>query len=319
MPSNDYYAILGVPRTASTEEIRRAYRRLARTYHPDVNKSPDAQARFTEIQEAYDVLSDETKRRIYDQTGGVGRTSAHASGPHYSWSTVSDPHAVDFDLEDLSSMFEAFFGGGPFGTARPGARTRAGQSARSTAQPGPVEASIEVDFLTAANGGVQRLRIPRNGDTSTIDVHIPKAVRDGTRLRIRGAGRPIPGSSRRSDLILTVHVRPHPLWRRMDDSLDLAFDLPLTIAEATMGARVTVPTPSGPVELTVPAGSASGQRLRLKGRGLEDAAGNRGDLFAVVKIVPPPASTLSAEQRRVLEQLGRNTPPLRSGGAWDQR
>jgi curved DNA-binding protein len=343
MAAKDYYEVLGVSRTATEDEIRKAYRKLARQYHPDVNKAADAQKRFTEVQEAYDVLSDARKRQMYDQTGRAEgpRTGPGGRGPHYSWTNVGGGRGgeAEVDLEDLGSMFEAFFGGkgggggfgdfGPFGSGGGGRAAAGGRRGRARpgagGREGPVPAAeheLTVSFMTAAKGGEERLRLVQDGKTRTIDVSIPKGLNDGSRLRVRGAGGV---GDAAADLILTVRIGQHPLLRRSEFpnqpavGLDLYIDLPLTIAEATLGATVTIPTLEGTVELSVPAGSASGRKLRLRGRGVEDAHGKKGDLYAIVKIVPPDGSRLSDEDAAALERIaakGPNPPPPRSATGW---
>jgi len=329
----DYYETLGVSRSATADEIRAAYRKLARRYHPDVNKDADAAARFNEVQEAYDTLSDPAKRHRYDQFGragaqvgagggpGGGRRGPGGGGAHYSWSSVGGPGGgegdFDFDAEELGSMFDAIFGGraagGPAGTARrgpgPGSAPRPGAARRSAP---PLEHEITVTFETAARGGRETLRLSAGGQEKVIDVTIPPAVADGARLRIREAvgGR---------DLLLTVRVGGHPIFRREmrkdGASLDLSLDLPVTIAEATFGARVQVPTLQGPVDLVIPAGVASGQRLRLRGKGLRNAD-QVGDLHAILRIVPPDPDRLTEAQREALHQIAAATPPPRTGPHW---
>lgn len=334
MSKRDYYDILGVSRTAPADEIRSAYRRLARKLHPDVNKAPDAAQRFGEVQEAYDILSDEQKRRQYDQFGhaGVGVAAAgRPGGPHYSWSNVGGGRAApDIDLEDLSSMFETFFGGeggfgsaaprGPFGGRAGGRRAPPRGSRRPDPAPPDVQHELHVDFLKAARGGVESIRVEGGGQASSIDVTIPPGIREGARLRVRGgAGKGPRGTAR--DLILTVRVGSHPLYRRGDaespggSPADLYLTLPLSIAEATTGATVTVPTLDGAVELTVPPGTASGARLRLRGRGIDDGK-VKGDLYAVVKIVPPDGRRLTDQEREALARIAAHVSNPRSGPEW---
>jgi curved DNA-binding protein len=334
--ARDYYDTLGVSRTATPDEIRAAYRKLARKYHPDVNKDAGAPAKFTEVQQAYDVLSDEQKRKLYDQFGtaafesggpGAGGPNAGAQqrGPHYSWSNVGGPgggpgFGVSMDEEDMSSVFDAIFGGrggSPFGggggaggAARPG-RTRA-----RAQQPAEVRQDVTIDFMTAAKGGVQKLRISEEGGKQrTIEVSIPAGSEEGSQLRVRaGAG---PGR----DLILRLHIAGHELFRRGEGEsagkgLDLTLDLPLTISEATLGATVLVPTLDRPLELQVPPGTASGKKLRLKARGIHDAEGRQGDLYAVIRIVPPRGDSLTADQQQVLREIGAETPGVRAGPGW---
>jgi len=323
MPTGeDYYKALGVEKGASQDEIKAAYRTLARKLHPDVNKDPDAQKRFTKVQEAYDVLGDEEKRRVYDQVGHAGfaggfpRSGAgQGAGPRagtYTWTNVGGPGSEPgFDPEDVGSIFEEIFGAGGFG---PRGRTRA-HSARQrsrAARGADVETDFTVPFDVALKGGTQTVRIKRGGATQTIEVTIPKGAADGQRLRIRGAGQPSAGAGGPGDLLITLRIGPHPLYRR--DGLDISIDLPLTIVEATLGATVTVPTPSGGVDLTVPPGTSSGARLRIKGRGVEAADGRKGDFYAVVKIVPP--QNLSDDDKQALRDLGERLPSPRNKPEW---
>ncbi len=306
MEGRDYYSILGVQRGASAEEIRKAYRALARQYHPDVNTTPDAQRRFTEIQEAYDVLSDDERRREYDAYGRVGSAPGwKASGRAGAGANAGQ--GFDVDLDDLGSMFDAFFG------ARAG-QPRPGPSARRAARPSrpaTVEQDIHVTFDTMAGGGVHPLSLERAGTTQRLEIKIPKGVPEGTKLRVR------PGSPNEAEVVVTVHVGQHPHFRRVDPKgLDLELDLPLNIAEAALGAAVAVPTLEDRVEVTVPPGTASGKKLRLRGKGLSDEQGRAGDLYAVVRIVPPDPEALSAAQRKALESLARDLPSPRQGKPW---
>lgn len=319
MSVRDYYEVLGVARGASAEEIRRAYRSKARQLHPDVNKSPDAAERFAELQQAYDVLSDEKKRGLYDRLGHAGAAAGGGGGgSRYSWSSGGESVPEGFDIDDLGSMFDAFFGSRS-GGAGFGASTGS-RSARGSARGQDVEAELPVPFVTAARGGQEAFKSPL--DARTIEVAVPAGTEDGARLRVRGAGRPSSrANGKPGDLILRVRVVPHALFRREGGpkpgtGLDLAFDLPLSVAEATLGGRVAVPSLDGPIDLTVPAGTPSGRRLRVKGRGIRASDGRMGDLYAVVRIVPPDPAMLSAEQRRLIEEIGHLTHPLRTGGDW---
>ncbi|MCC6679148.1 MAG: DnaJ domain-containing protein [Phycisphaerales bacterium] len=319
MSKRNFYEVLGVEKSASADDIRKAYRKLARQYHPDVNKAKDAATKFNEVQEAYDVLSDEQKRKAYDRLGdryAEGGRAQPEGGPHYTWTNVGGPGGgdVDFDMEDLGSMFETLFGGqrsgGPFaGQARP----RGG--ARARAAPSEVHHQVEITFHTAAVGGTERLKLSHNGKARTVEVNIPPGVNPGAQLRMRGAG---PDGS---DLILTIKVGEHPLFRRGDGAesgrgLDLYLDLPLTIAEATLGTKVSVPTLTDAVELTIPPGTASGRKLRLRGRGIKDGEGRHGDLYAVIKIVPPDPEHLTNHERDLLEQISAKGPKVRAGHGW---
>jgi curved DNA-binding protein len=327
MAKRDYYEVLGVAKGATGDEIRKAYRNLARKLHPDVNKATDAAAKFNEVQEAYDVLSDDQKRKNYDQFGHAGAGFGAGAGgppgagrPHYSWSNVGGGTGVgaDYDVEDIGSMFEAFFGG-----SRPdmggmggmgGGRARASRKARQAPpQQPPIEHTLDITFMTAARGGTEQLRIEQEGRTRTIEVKIPKGTADGARLRVRGG-------SDGQDVILRIRVGGHPIFRRSESGgpqgLNLFLDLPLTIAEATLGTEVSVPTLDGSVHLRVPPGTASGLKLRARSQGLEGPKGEKGDLYAVVKIVPPKGDALSAEEADVLRHISeRGASPRAAWGA----
>ena len=318
MTDRDYYEVLGVKRDATAEQIRRAHRKLAREHHPDVNKSEDAAKRFQEIQEAYDVLGDEESRKKYDRVGhraySTGGDSGNPWGPEggVRWNVRQGAGtggaAAGFDFE---SIMEDLFAGGRQGW-RGGARE--GARARSRPSKGPtVEKEERVPFDLALTGGEHTVRVPRGGSVQSYSVKIPKGVHDGAKLRVKGAGRPSATGGTPGDLVLIVRIMPHPLLKR--DGLDLSIETPLTVAEATLGCAVELPTPGGRVTLTVPAGTASGSRLRLKGRGVEDAEGRRGDLYALIKIVPP--EKLSDQDRALMEELGRRMPSPRRGREWD--
>jgi len=317
--NRDYYELLGVARDASADEIRRAHRKLVRELHPDVNKTSDAAERFAAVQEAYEVLSDDKKRALYNQLGhaafrngaqaarGAGAGHTGRPGGAYTWSNMGGDAsgAGDaFDASDISSIFEELFGQNRsgFGGARRGAGGAAGprQSRRASARGADARATITVSFHTATHGGAESLRLSRGGDSETIEVRIPKGVADGAKLRIRGKGEAGHNGGAPGDLILTVRVAPHPLFR--SDGLDVMFDLPVTIAEAALGATVTIPTPrGGKADLKVPPGAGSGTKLRVRGQGVEDAKGRKGDLYAILKIIAP--EHLSDEDRAALAKM----------------
>jgi DnaJ-class molecular chaperone len=253
MATRDYYEVLGVARGATSDEIKAAYRKLARKYHPDVNKAADAEKRFAEVQAAYDVLSDEKKRKLYDQFGHAG-AAAGGEGP---WgSGGAGPAGFNVDVEDLGSMFETFFGAGA-GESGGGFRTARGQRAgprRPRAAPA-AEIELPISFRTAARGGLERVRLTIGGRDTSLEVKIPPAVEEGARLRVRG----VEGH----EVLLRVRVGGHPVFRRGDGpnsgkGLDLYLDLPLTLAEATLGAKVAAPTLAGTVELVVPPAPGAG-------------------------------------------------------------
>lgn len=320
MSEKDLYSILGVARSASADEIKKAYRALARKLHPDVNKAPNAATEFSKVQEAYDVLSDEKKKRYYDQFGvapGSAASEAGAgphAGQHAGWGSGGfGGHNVrvdgmDLDPEEIGSMFESFFGRGgsdpfargPFAGSRPGARASAAQRARTLE---PVEHEVLISFMTSATGGKEDVRLVTDDKPRTIEVNIPAGVRDGQQLRVRkGAGD--------RDVVITVKVGEHPRFRRGDGN-DVLVDLPLNIAEATLGATVPVPTLDGEVELTIPPGTASGAKLRLRGKGITPGSGAAGDLYAVIKIVTPKPATLSAAEVATLRAIGAKQGDVR--------
>ncbi|MGP1346686.1 MAG: DnaJ C-terminal domain-containing protein [Phycisphaerales bacterium] len=337
--TRDYYQVLGVSRSAGEGEIKKAYRQLARQYHPDVNKAADASERFAEVQEAYDTLSDPEKRKVYDRFGhagvrgegvgggaggwgGVGGGAGRGGGT-YTWTNIGGRGGGmgGMDEVDLSSIFEEMFGtAGPAG--RTGGRARGGGGSGVGSAGRDIALDLEVSFEKAALGGTESIRVRRGGKMQTIEVTVPKGVSDGQKLRIAGAGSPSVGAGRSGDLILTVKVGAHPVFRR--EGLDVVLDLPLSIAEATLGAEVTVPTVRmgegggrTRVSVRVPAGVSSGQQLRVRGQGIEDEKGAVGDLRAVVKIVPPRGEMLDEADRAALKKIGEKMGSVRRGGVWE--
>jgi curved DNA-binding protein len=294
----DYYEVLGLSRGASEEEIKRAYRKLARQYHPDRNPGDkQAEARFKEIQDAYDVLSDKAKREQYDRFGFVGPEGGMPGGEGepfvFRWGGGSggfqqmDPE----QMEEILSMFggDEFGGlGGIFGRRPRGASTRT-RRARPTPQE-PSIAEVTVPFETAANGGSVTLHI--NG--RELEVKVPAGIEEGKTLRLAGQG------AGGADLLLRVHVAPHPYFRR--EGNDLILQVPLSVAEAVLGAKVDVPTLDGTrLTVTVPPGTSSGARLRLRGRGIKG-----GDQYIEIKIVA--AAPKDARSRELMEEYARLNP-----------
>src|SRR5579864_522694 len=285
MAKRDYYDILGVAKTASADEIKRAHRKLALKYHPDRNKSNrDAEEKFKEIQEAYDVLSDTSKRANYDQFGhaGVGaggpggpngadpfeayRRAQAARGGRTTWRASPGVSVEDFDTEqmggDFGDLFEQLFGGNARGAAGRGSRGRVRPAQRGQ----DIEHGVTLTFEQGARGTTLPLQITRGpGQVETIEVKIPPGVKDGSRIRIKGRGEQTGGEP--GDLFIVAHVLPHPYFRR--EGLDIYLDVPLSLYEALLGAKVNVPTLDGPVTITVPPGTSSGAKLRIKGRGVE--------------------------------------------------
>lgn len=315
----DYYATLGISRSASAEEIKQGFRKLARKYHPDVAKDKQtAEAKFKEINEAYEVLGDPEKRRKYDELGAnwqayeqMGSTPPPGArrGPRGStraWQSPEGEYEFHFGgTTGFSDFFEQFFGtrpGGGFGEAF--GADRVGQ-----ARPGAdTEADLLVTLDEVLHGGQRMIRLervdPRTGEstTRTIRMRIPVGVRDGQRIRAAGHGESGHGGGPAGDLYLRVRLAAHPDYQVEGD--DLHYELSLAPWEAVLGAHVTVPLPGGHHgRVTVPPGTNSGQRLRLRGLGLPGRDGTRGDLYAVVTIAVP--GELSANERAHWEQLAR--------------
>ncbi len=321
MSKRDYYDVLSVSKGATQEEIKRAYRKLVREHHPDVSKAPDAAKKFAEVQEAYDTLSDEAKRRQYDQfgfDGARGSPNARPGTRYDEWPGSSSSTAgTPFEGEDLGSVFDAIFGE----RSRAGTRSRRSPFAEAEEEgPEIIRHAVTIPFETAWKGGMAPVRVEEagKGKSRTIEVQIPPGIADGTQLRVRGAGASKRGAP---DLLLQIRVLPHALFRRGEfeetgKGLDLYLDLPITIAEATLGGSVSIPTLSGSLDLVIPPGTASGRKLRLKGQGLHDQAGNRGDLYALTRIVPPAGTDLTDEERKALERVALKGVSLRTGPLW---
>lgn len=288
MAKRDYYVVLGVSRQATAEEIRRAHRKLVRQYHPDVNPdSASAAEKFREVQEAYDALSDPQRRALYDQFGHAEPRPA----PRGRARRAPDPgdfggfDPSDFGDGQFASIFEQVFGGR--------ARGRRGGERPS---PRDVEYPVTLTFEQAARGATLPLRVRRGGETETIEVKIPAGVSDGSRVRVRGrAGE--------ADIHIIPTVQAHPHFRR--DGLHILLDLPLSMYEAVLGTRVDVPTLDGPVTLTIPPGTSSGSKLRIRGRGVR-RDGESGDQIVVVRVMVP--RDLDEQDRVLIEQLQRRRP-----------
>lgn len=328
----DFYTILGVARTASADDIKKAYRALARKNHPDVNKAPDAAKTFSKIQNAYDILSDEPKRKLYDQFGeegvkNAGGAGAWPGGASGRWSSSGPPRgraapggaAFNIDMEDLSSMFDTFFGGAGRASASAGGGKRGPRKPKASAAAAtPTPHDVHVPFLRAARGSTEPIRISADGFSRQVDLSIPAGVPHGAVLRLRGLGA-LNDDGVPDDLLVRVLIDPHEHFRRGEGvdagrSMDVYVDVPLTVAEAIFGATVNVPTLAGQVEVKVPAGTPSGKKLRLRGQGIKPESGTVGDLYAVIQIVPP--TGLSKPDREALEALLNAQPNPRQGSAW---
>lgn len=300
--AEDHYQTLGVSRTASAEEIRKAYRDLARKYHPDLHPDDDAaKEKFKQVQAAFDVLQDSSKREMYDRYGssfeGVG-----AGGPGGGWGgggswSGGGPFSGGSGEIDLESLFGGGAGGGfgdLFGRGSRGSRGR-----RRTAQsPGAdISASISIPFRMSIDGGKTDVRIDRSGKTETISVTIPQGLPDGARMRLRGQGLPGSGGGPAGDLMLQVQVESHPVFRRSGDTLEVT--LPVSLSEAIEGAKVDVPTPWGTIALRIPSGTSSGTKLRAAGMGVHHGNGAKGDLIAEVQIMLPTGGSSDVREKLV--------------------
>jgi curved DNA-binding protein len=294
MEFKNYYEIMGVQRDATQDEIKRAYRKLARKYHPDVSKEPDAEARFKEVGEAYEVLKDPEKRAAYDRLGADWKAGQDFRPPP-DWAKGFEFHGGGFteaDAAGFSDFFESLFGRG---FAREGA-ARGGFRARG--EDTYVKVLIDVD--DAYHGATRALTLQHTGfgadgrpgvTERSLNVRIPKGVHQGQHIRLAKQGGAGIGGGEPGDLYLEVEFRPHPYYHV--EGRDVFLDLPVAPWEAALGARVKAPTPTGPVDLKVPPGSAAGRKLRLKERGIPSR--QPGDLYVVLQIALPPADTERAK------------------------
>jgi len=332
MAKRDYYDVLGVPRSATDAEIKRAYRRLAKQYHPDRNKgSPDAEAKFKEVQEAYDVLSETDKRAQYDRFGHVGAGGfppgggfhpggfQPGDGSTWTWSTTGDQ---PFDFGDIMDMFDLGGRGGSKG-GRAGSvfeqvfgRKARGAARASGAAPPPsdIQQEILLTFEQAIHGTTLELQLEdRDRRSERISVRVPPGVHDGQRIRVRGKGQPGGGGRSASDLYVVCRIQPHAYFLRYDQ--DIYLNVPITITEATLGAKIDLPTIDGARTVTIPPGTASGTKLRLAGLGVPDPkGGGRGDQYVVIKIIPP--RRLTEEQRRLVDKLAQSDVGSPRDGLW---
>jgi curved DNA-binding protein len=308
----DYYAILGVKKDASQDDIQKAYRKLARKFHPDVNKAPEAEVKFKEVGEAYEVLKDSEKRQKYDQYGSAWKRAQQTGAPPPGW------EGVHFDFGNMGGGQGGFGGGGEFssffdmlfGGAGPGRRGRGGAGFPGfggggqggfTGAGNDSEATITISLEEAVRGGKREIALsdPGTGQRKTLSVKIPEGVRAGQRIRLSGQGQPGMGGGPAGDLYLRIEIEPDPRFRV--EGADLHTALPVTPWQAALGGDAEVQTLGGPVRVKVPAGSSSGRKIRLRGRGLSQAGGEKGDLLAEIRVMVP--EKLSERERELFEQL----------------
>ena len=310
MADLDYYKVLGVSKSASKDEIRKAYRKLARENHPDAKPNDKAAAeRFKQIQEAYDVLNDETKRPQYDRFGSnyqqAGRAGAGANP--FGGGGGGGFGAGPIDLGDLFGQgvdFSEFFGGAAPGGSR-------GKGKRPAARGEDVRATVSVPFETAVSGGAVDVRIDRHGSIDTLTVKVPPGVNSGQVVRLSGQGTPSPRGGAAGDLFLTIEIQPHAYFRR--EGSNLLIDVPVTPSEAVLGTKVEVPTlTEGQMVVKIPPGTSSGAKLRLRGKGiLHSQTHLTGDQYVVVKIVIP--KEISDHDKSLYKQLAEHETSPRIG------
>lgn len=317
MEYRDYYQIMGVARTATADEIKKSYRRLARKFHPDVSKEKDAEKKFKEVQEAYEVLKDPEKRAAYDQLGSDykqgqqfrpppdwGSGFEFRGGPRQGRARAGASHTEEFeDAEGFSDFFSSLFGQRGFGGGAGGGNPFGGGSARAARDH---HARVDIDLEEAYAGTTRTLELKRPDlkpdgtldlKTHTVKVTIPAGVTEGQLIRLAGQGEQSSGGGKAGDLYLEVHMKPNRLFQL--DGRDVTLTLPIAPWESALGATVTVPTLGGGVDMRIPPNSQSGQKLRLRGRGLPGQT--PGDQYIQLKIVVPPANT--PEAKAVFEDM----------------
>lgn len=306
----DYYKVMGLERDASEADVKRAYRKLARKFHPDVSKEADAETRFKELGEAYAVLKDPEKRAAYDQLGANWKSGQEFKPPP-DWATGFEFDGRGFDTADAagySDFFETLFGQ-QFGGTRQHARSGRSFSARGNDH----HAKVLVDLEDAYNGATRTLslRTPdydENGRVvsreRSLKVRIPKGVTHGQRIRLQGQGSPGFGGGAAGDLFLEIDIRPHSLYSH--NGRDISLSLPVTPWEAALGATIKVPTPDGPVDLKLPAGTKNGKRLRLKGKGIPGSP--PGDFYVTAELTLPPADSdlAKATYKKMQQEMNYN-------------
>ncbi|HEU4855648.1 MAG TPA: DnaJ C-terminal domain-containing protein [Nitrosospira sp.] len=323
MEFKDYYKIMGVPRDASQDDIKRAYRKLARKYHPDVSKDPQAEARFKELGEAYEVLKDPEKRVAYDRLGTNWKADQEFRPPP-DWNAgfeFSQQGFTGADASQFSEFFESLFGRSFRAEQARRGGTHGGPGGAFFHAPGEDRyAKIMIDLEDSYHGATRTisLQVPEvdaEGHVSTrehkLNVVIPRGIRPRQYIRLAGKGAPGHGQGKAGDLYLEIEFRPHPIYRV--DEYDVYLDLPVAPWEAALGATVTVPTPEGMVDLKIPADSTTGRKLRLRGRGIPGKT--PGDFYVVLRIAPPPATDErdKAFYRSMAEQFKSFNPRAKLG------
>lgn len=314
MDYKDYYATLGVKKDAPQDDIQKAYRKLARKYHPDVNKDPAAEMKFKEVGEAYEVLKDPDKRKKYDQFGAHWKRAQQGGGgvpPGYEGFDFGGFEGFDFSgfgggpggggAEGFSSFFEMLFGSGAPGGAGGRRAGRGGFGGRSRMRGGDTEAVIQLTLEEAVRGGTREITLSdaETGQRKTLSVRIPEGIRPGQKIRLAGKGQPGFDGSPAGDLLLKIEILPDPRFRI--EGSDLHTTVPVTPWEAALGGEADVETPTGRLRVRIPAGTSSGRKIRLRERGLSAPGGTKGDLFAEFRIVVP--EQLTDRERALFEQL----------------
>jgi DnaJ-class molecular chaperone len=315
--AEDYYKTLGVNRDAPAADIQKAYRDLARKYHPDLHPDDkDAKKKFQEVQSAFDVLNDQSKREQYDRYGHSFESAGAGGGPRASWNWGGGPGGPGAGAQPGGGEqfdFSQIFGEGGGGDAgggfadffnqfrQPKSPRKRGAAASQPRKGADLASEVEIPFATSIVGGEVQLSIHReSGETETIVVKIPVGIEDGKKIRLRGQGEPPPArGGTAGDILITVRVGTHPFFSRRGNNLDVK--VPVTLAEAALGAKIDVPTPKGTIVLRVPAGTSSGRKLRAKGRGVAPKGVDPGDLFAEIMIVLP--EHLDDESREMIRKI----------------